>query len=116
MQPTVLGRVKPQDTLAQEEIFRPVLVIMTFEDDEDGVRLANNTVYGLGGAAWSGDADRALRVAHRMRTGQVDINGGTFNLHVPFGGYTQSGNGREYGRHGFAEFFETKSIQRKVAP
>jgi acyl-CoA reductase-like NAD-dependent aldehyde dehydrogenase len=115
VQPTVLGRVKPTDTLAQEEIFGPVLVIITYRDEAEAVRIANGTIYGLGGAVWSGDLERAMRVARQMRTGQVDVNGGAFNLHAPFGGYKQSGNGREYGAHGFAEFLETKAIQRKVA-
>jgi aldehyde dehydrogenase (NAD+) len=115
VQPTVLGRVGENDTLAQEEVFGPVLVIMTYRDEADAVRIANNTVYGLGGAVWSADTERAMRVARQLRTGQVDVNGGAFNLQAPFGGYKQSGNGREYGRHGFAEFLETKAIQRKVA-
>jgi betaine-aldehyde dehydrogenase len=114
VQPTVLGNVKPGDTIAQEEVFGPVLAIITYRDEADAVRIANDTVYGLGGGVWSADPERALRVARRLRTGQVDINGGTFNLNAPFGGYKQSGNGREYGHHGYAEFFETKAIQRKV--
>ena len=113
VQPTVLGRVRPSDTLAQEEIFGPVLVIICCDDEEDAVRIANQSIYGLGGAVWSGDAERAMRVARRLRTGQVDINGGAFNLLAPFGGYKQSGNGREYGTHGYLEFLETKAIQCK---
>ena len=97
VKPTVLGRVDPKSTVAQEEIFGPVLSIITYKDEEDAIRIANDSIYGLGGAVWSADEDRALRVARRMRTGQVDINGGQFNVKAPFGGYKQSGNGRENG-------------------
>ena len=116
VQPTVLGcGAHEAATVSQEEIFGPVLTILTYRDEEDAIRIANNTVYGLGGAVWSADEARAMRVARRLRTGQVDINGGAFNLLAPFGGYKQSGNGREYGQHGFAEFLETKAIQRRAA-
>ena len=110
VQPTVL-RVKPGDTLAREEIFGPVLVILTYRDEDDAARIANDTAYGLGGGVWSGDEARAIAFARRMRTGQVDINGGPFNGRAPFGGYKQSGNGRENGRYGFEEFLEYKSMQ-----
>jgi betaine-aldehyde dehydrogenase len=116
VQPTVLGcGAHDTATVSQEEIFGPVLTILTYRDEEDAIRIANSTVYGLGGAVWSADEARAMRVARRLRTGQVDINGGAFNLLAPFGGYKQSGNGREYGQHGFAEFLETKAIQRRAA-
>jgi betaine-aldehyde dehydrogenase len=116
VQPTVLGcGANEAATVSQEEIFGPVLTILTYRDENDAIRIANNTVYGLGGAVWSADEARAMRVARRLRTGQVDINGGAFNLLAPFGGYKQSGNGREYGQHGFAEFLETKAIQRRAA-
>ena len=112
--PTVL-RVKPSDTLAREEIFGPVLVILTYEDEEEAIRIANDTIYGLGGGVWSVDQDHAVAVARQIRTGQVDINGGPFNGNAPFGGYKQSGNGRENGRYGLEEFLEFKAMQFPVA-
>ena len=112
VQPTILG-IKPTDTLAQEEIFGPVLVVIPYKDEEDAVKIANSTIYGLGGAVWAGTDEEAMTVARRMRTGQVDINGGPFNANAPFGGYKQSGNGRENGVYGFEEFLEFKSMQLK---
>jgi aldehyde dehydrogenase (NAD+) len=114
VQPTVLGKVLPNDTVAQEEIFGPVLSIITYKDEDEALKIANNTIYGLGGAVWSNDLDRAMHFARHMRTGQVDINGAPFNTLAPFGGYKQSGNGREYGLYGFKEFFEIKSIQQEI--
>jgi betaine-aldehyde dehydrogenase len=114
VQPTVL-RVQPQDTLAREEIFGPVLVILTYKDEAEAVRIANDSIYGLGGGVWSKDEAHAMRVARQMRTGQVDINGAPFNGNAPFGGYKQSGNGRENGKYGFEEFLEHKAIQLKPA-
>ena len=114
VQPTILG-IKATDTLAQEEIFGPVLVVIPYKDEADAVRIANSTIYGLGGAVWAGTDDEAMSVARRMRTGQVDINGGPFNAQAPFGGYKQSGNGRENGVYGFEEFLEFKSMQLKLA-
>src|SRR5215212_2879397 len=111
VQPTVFSEVTPEMTIAQEEIFGPVLVIMPYETEDEAVRIANDTIYGLAGGVWSGDAERAKRVARRLRTGQVDINGGSFNPFAPFGGYKQSGNGRELGKYGFEEFLEVKSLQ-----
>lgn len=108
--PTVL-RVQPGDTLAREEIFGPVIVVITYRDEEEAVRIANDTVYGLGGGVWSADLAHAKAVARRIRTGQVDINGGPFNPRAPFGGYKQSGNGRENGVYGLEEFLEYKSLQ-----
>ena len=116
VKPTVFGRVKPDSTIAQEEIFGPVLSIITYKDEDDAVRIANGTPYGLAGAVWAGSDERALKVARRLRTGQVDINGGPFNLQAPFGGYKQSGNGRELGVFGLEEFLETKAMQLKPAP
>ena len=112
VQPTILG-IKPTDTLAQEEIFGPVLVVIPYKDEQDAVAIANSTIYGLGGAVWAGTDEAAMAVARRMRTGQVDINGGPFNAQAPFGGYKQSGNGRENGVYGFEEFLEFKSLQLK---
>ncbi|HQS92540.1 aldehyde dehydrogenase family protein [Polaromonas sp.] len=112
VQPTVLG-IKASDTLAQEEIFGPVLVVIPYRDEEDAVTIANNTIYGLGGAVWSASDEHAVKVARRIRTGQIDINGGPFNGSAPFGGYKQSGNGRENGIYGFEEFLEFKAMQFK---
>jgi betaine-aldehyde dehydrogenase len=112
--PTVL-RVKPNDTLAREEIFGPVLVILTYDTEEEAIHIANDTIYGLGGGVWSVDLDHAVAVARQIRTGQVDINGGPFNGNAPFGGYKQSGNGRENGRYGLEEFLEFKAMQFPVA-
>jgi acyl-CoA reductase-like NAD-dependent aldehyde dehydrogenase len=108
-------RVQPGDTLAREEIFGPVLVVLTYRDEDEAVRIANDTIYGLGGGVWSRDENRAISVARRMRTGQVDINGAPFNGNAPFGGYKQSGIGRENAKYGIEEFLEYKSIQFKAA-
>jgi aldehyde dehydrogenase (NAD+) len=111
VQPTVFADVTSDMTIAQEEIFGPVLAIMPYDDEDDAVRIANSTVYGLAGGVQSGDVDRATRVARRLRTGQVEVNGGSYNIQAPFGGYKQSGNGRELGRFGLEEFLEVKSLQ-----
>jgi aldehyde dehydrogenase (NAD+) len=110
--PTVLADVDPNSTVAQEEIFGPVLCVIPFDNDDDAVEIANNSRYGLAGGVWSGDPARAESVARRMRTGAVDINGGAFNPSAPFGGYKQSGLGRELGPHGFSEFLQVKAIQK----
>lgn len=115
VRPTVFGNVTPDSTIAQEEIFGPVLSIIAYKDEEDAIRIANGTVYGLAAAVWSGDEARAQRVARRLRAGQVDINGGGFNIQAPFGGYKQSGRGRELGKYGLEEFLEYKSLQTRVA-
>ncbi|MER6780151.1 MULTISPECIES: aldehyde dehydrogenase family protein [unclassified Streptomyces] len=109
--PTVFADVTPEMTIAQEEIFGPVLSILPYEDQDEALRIANGTVYGLGGAVWAADEETAVAFARRMDTGQVDINGGRFNPLAPFGGYKQSGVGRELGPHGLAEYLQTKSLQ-----
>ncbi|MFI7874007.1 aldehyde dehydrogenase family protein [Streptomyces salinarius] len=109
--PTVFADVTDEMTIAQEEIFGPVLSILRYEDEDDALRIANGTVYGLAGAVWAGDEAEAVAFARRMDTGQVDINGGRFNPLAPFGGYKQSGVGRELGAHGLAEYLQTKSLQ-----
>jgi acyl-CoA reductase-like NAD-dependent aldehyde dehydrogenase len=110
VRPTVFANVNNKMTIAQEEIFGPVLSIIPYEDEDDAVRIANDTIYGLAGGVWSGDEARAKRVARRLRTGQVEINGGGFNPLVPFGGYKQSGNGRELGKYGLEEYLEVKAM------
>jgi acyl-CoA reductase-like NAD-dependent aldehyde dehydrogenase len=112
VRPTVFSEVTPGMTIAQEEIFGPVLSIMPYDTEDEAVEIANGTIYGLAGGVWSGDPAHAEQVARRLRTGQVDINGAMFNPLAPFGGYKQSGVGRENGRLGFEEFLETKSLQR----
>jgi aldehyde dehydrogenase (NAD+) len=111
VRPTVFSEVTPEMTIAQEEIFGPVLAIQPYEDEDDAVRIANDTVYGLAGGVWSADVDRAIAVARRIRTGQVEINGGAFNPLAPFGGYKQSGHGRENGRFAIEELLQVKSLQ-----
>jgi aldehyde dehydrogenase (NAD+) len=112
VRPTIFAGVRPEMTVAREEIFGPVLVVLPYTDEDEAVAIANSTIYGLAGAVFAGDQDHALAVARRLRTGQVDINGGAYNPVAPFGGYRQSGNGRELGRFGLEEFTEVKSIQR----
>jgi acyl-CoA reductase-like NAD-dependent aldehyde dehydrogenase len=111
VQPTVFSGVRNDMTIAQEEIFGPVLSIIPYDDEEDAIRIANDSAYGLAGGVWSSDEERAKRVARRMRTGQVEINGGAFNPLAPFGGYKQSGHGRELGRYALEEYLLVKSMQ-----
>ncbi|MFA1541829.1 aldehyde dehydrogenase family protein [Actinomadura monticuli] len=109
VRPTVFSHVTNDMTIAREEIFGPVLVLIGYEDDDDAVRIANDTQYGLSGYI-SGDPDRARAMARRIRTGNVHLNGAGLDFNAPFGGYRQSGNGREWGEYGFEEFLETKAI------
>jgi aldehyde dehydrogenase (NAD+) len=111
VRPTVFSEVTPEMTIAQEEIFGPVLAIQPYEDEDDAVRIANDSVYGLAGGVWSADQDRAIGVAKRVRTGQIEINGGAYNPLAPFGGYKQSGHGRENGRYAIEELLQVKSLQ-----
>jgi betaine-aldehyde dehydrogenase len=113
VKPTVFGKVKNSMAIAQEEIFGPVLSIIPYKDEEEAVKIANDSPYGLAGAVWSGDEARAQKVARRIRAGQVDVNGGAFNMNAPFGGFKQSGHGREAGVYGLEEFLEYKSMQLK---
>ena len=111
VKPTVFSNVTNDMAIAQEEIFGPVLVIIPFDSTDEAVDIANGTVYGLAGAVFSANKDEAIAIARRMRTGQVEVNGGAFNPNAPFGGYKQSGIGRELGVYGFEEFLEIKSLQ-----
>jgi aldehyde dehydrogenase (NAD+) len=112
VRPTIFSDVTRDMTVAREEIFGPVLAILPYDDEDEAVTLANDSDYGLAGGVWSSDPERALRVARRLRTGQVELNGATFNPLAPFGGYKQSGTGRELGRHGLEEFLLLKALQR----
>jgi acyl-CoA reductase-like NAD-dependent aldehyde dehydrogenase len=109
--PTVFSEVRNDMTIAQEEIFGPVLSIISYEGEDQAAAIANDSAYGLSGGVWSADPERAKAFARRIRTGQIEVNGGAFNANAPFGGYKNSGYGREYGAHGFEEFLEIKSMQ-----
>ena len=111
VKPTIFANVTPDMKIWKEEIFGPVLVITTYKSEEEALKLANDSIYGLSGGVWSKDEKRAIKFAKDMRTGQVSVNGGAFNVSAPFGGYKLSGNGRELGSHGLNEFLEIKSIQ-----
>jgi aldehyde dehydrogenase (NAD+) len=111
VEPTVFAGVEPGMSIEQDEIFGPVLAIVPYTSEDQAVRIADGTRYGLSGAVWAATDERALGVARRLRTGQVMINGGRFNPLAPFGGYKQSGLGRELGEHGLEEYLETKSLQ-----
>jgi aldehyde dehydrogenase (NAD+) len=111
VRPTVFSEVEAEMTIGQEEIFGPVLAIQPYEGEDDAIRIANSTPYGLAGGVWSADSDRAIAAARRIRTGQIEINGGAFNPLAPFGGYGQSGHGRENGRYGIEELLQVKSLQ-----
>ncbi len=111
VRPTVFAGVDSAMAVAREEVFGPVLAVLPYDGEDDAVRLANDTIYGLHAGVFSADRERALRVARRLRAGQVDVNGGGFNLLAPFGGFKQSGYGRELGRHGLDAYLEVKSLQ-----
>ena len=112
IRPTVFSNVFNNMRIAQEEIFGPVLSIIPYDTEEEAIAIANDTSYGLSGAVWGGTKEHAIEVAQKLRTGQVDVNGADFNPLAPFGGYKQSGMGRERGPYGFEEYVEVKSIQR----
>ena len=111
VRPTIFSDVRNDMTIAQEEIFGPVLSIIPYDTEEEAIEIANDSLYGLSGGVWAGSDEKAIEVARKIRTGQVDINGGAFNLVAPFGGFKQSGFGRERGLLGFEEFLEVKSVQ-----
>jgi aldehyde dehydrogenase (NAD+) len=110
VRPTVFANVRNDMRIAREEIFGPVLCILPYESEDEAVRIANDTVYGLSGYVQSADPEHALRVAARLRTGNVHLNGAGPDFGAPFGGYKQSGNGREWGTYGFEEFLEVKAV------
>ncbi len=110
VKPTVFANVTNDMTIAQEEIFGPVITILAYDDEDQAVEIANDTPYGLSGYVSSGDQEHAKAVARRLRTGMVHLNGSPLDNKAPFGGYKQSGNGREFGAHGLKEFLEVKSI------
>ena len=117
VEPTLFADVDPDSTIAQEEIFGPVLAVIPFDDDDDAVRIANRSIYGLSGAVTSGSEERSLSVARRIRSGTLSVNGGMwFDVDTPFGGYRQSGVGRENGLLGFEEYLETKVIALPASP
>lgn len=111
VRPTVFADVRNDMRIAQEEIFGPVLALIPYDTVEEAVGIANDTVYGLSAAVWSGDSEQGLEVARRLRAGQVELNGGALNPLAPFGGYKRSGNGREWGLPGLVEFCEVKAVQ-----
>jgi len=110
VKPTIFRDVTPDMTIAREEIFGPVVTIMAYDHIDEAVEIANDTAYGLSGAVWSADRNRAYEIATRLRTGMVHLNGASLDSQAPFGGYKMSGNGREWGRYGLEEFLEVKSI------
>jgi len=112
VKPTVIAGAAEDSEIAQDEVFGPVITVFPYDDLDDAVRIANNTKYGLAAGVYGADAGKSLALARRLRAGQVDINDGRWNFMAPFGGYKQSGNGRELGAEGLAEFLETKAMQR----
>jgi aldehyde dehydrogenase (NAD+) len=110
VKPTVFTDVNNQMVIARDEVFGPVLAVLPYDSEDEAVSIANDTPYGLTGYVSSGHLDRARRVASRLRTGMVHINHASLDSMAPFGGYKQSGNGREWGAHGIDEFLEVKSV------
>ena len=112
VRPTIFADVTNDMVIAREEIFGPVLTLIKYRDEEEAIRIANDTEFGLSSAVWASDKEAGLKIARKIRAGQVYVNGGAYNFDAPFGGYKQSGNGREWGgHHGLSEFLETKAIQ-----
>ena len=116
VRPTVLATQDAFATIAQEEIFGPVLTVLPHDGDEDAIRIANATPYGLAGGVWSASDERAMKIAKRMRAGQIDLNGAAWNPAAPFGGFGDSGLGREAGVYGLEEFLEYKAVQLRAPP
>jgi aldehyde dehydrogenase (NAD+) len=112
VRPTIFSEVTPEMTIAQEEIFGPVLVLIPYDGEDEAVRIANATIYGLAAGVWAGEAEHAEQVARKLRAGQIEVNGGRFNPYAPFGGFKQSGHGRENGPYGIEEYLEPKALLR----
>jgi aldehyde dehydrogenase (NAD+) len=110
LEPTIFSDVRNDMRIAQEEIFGPVVAVLRFSSEEEAISIANDSIYGLAGGVWSGDMDRGLRVAGRVRTGSISVNGGGGGIETPYGGYKQSGIGREFGEWAYREYTETKSL------
>jgi aldehyde dehydrogenase (NAD+) len=110
IKPTVFANVNNSMTIAREEIFGPVLVMIPYQTEEEAIRIANDTVYGLSGYVYAGSIENARRIASKLRSGMVHLNGSPLDMRAPFGGYKQSGNGREWGREGLKEFLEIKAV------
>jgi aldehyde dehydrogenase (NAD+) len=110
--PTLFADVNNRMRIAQEEVFGPVLCLIAYDTEEQAIEMANDSPYGLSSAVWAGSQERALTLAKKLRAGQCYLNGAEYNYRAPFGGYKQSGNGREWGDEGLAEFIEIKAIQR----
>ena len=114
--PTLLTHVDPDSEVAQDELFGPVLVVIPYEDDDDAVAIANNSIYGLSGSIMGADEERAIGIARRIRTGTISVNGGSWYApDSPFGGYKQAGIGRESGIAGLEEFLERKTLAAPAA-
>ncbi|NED68434.1 aldehyde dehydrogenase family protein, partial [Streptomyces sp. SID10244] len=110
IEPTIVDNVRNDMRIAQEEVFGPVISIITYEDEDDAIAIANDSIYGLSGAVFTADPERGFEIAQRIRTGTVNVNTSTIDFTLPFGGYKQSGVGREGGPEGLDEFFETKTV------
>jgi len=110
VKPTVFRDVNNEMTIAREEIFGPVLCMIPYSNLDEAVKIANDTIYGLSSYVWGGSKEDAMQVARRLRTGMVHINGADNDIMAPFGGYKQSGNGREWGAHGLEDFLEVKAV------
>ena len=111
IRPTIFSQANNEMTIAKEEIFGPVLTMIPYETEEEALRIANDTPYGLAGYVQGSDIDHAREVASKIRAGNVHINGASGGFNVPFGGFKQSGNGREWGSHGFTDYLEIKAVE-----
>ena len=115
VKPTIFSEATNDMTIAREEIFGPVLTMIPYDSEDEAIRIANDTPYGLAGYVQSGDIDHARAVASKIRAGNIHINGASGGADIPFGGFKQSGNGREWGAHGFTDYLEIKAIEGYTA-